>query len=222
VDMARGLGVGLALVRNIAMQHGGDVSATSAGPGCGSTFVLRLPVLASVSQSLQGIELPIGSDAVNEPQSAALARPEVVRGGLTAWQVKRVLDYIGENLANPLSVADVAAVTTLSSSHFARAFKQSFGLPVHLYLMRRRVELAQRLMVSTSESLGSIALSCGMNDQSHLTRWFRRVLGETPNRWRRARRVPPLPVNQHSGERRRTSLPDRHFGLPKDCHHEPR
>ncbi len=117
--------------------------------------------------------------------------PGVVRGGLAAAQLKRVLDYLEENLAEPMTVADVAAVAGLSPSHFNRAFKRSFDLPVHLYVMRRRVELAQRLMIDTSESLGTIAFACGMSDQSHLTRWFRRVLGETPNSWRRAHRGGP-------------------------------
>jgi AraC-like DNA-binding protein len=190
----RGLGVGLALVREIARQHGGDVSATSAGPGCGSTFVLRLPVLLSSSQSEQPIEVLAGSSYMMKRDALpplVVPRPKVVRGGLAAWQVKVVLDYIKANLAQPLAVADIASVAGLSPSYFHRAFKRSLGLTVHLYLLRRRVEMAQRLMVSTSESLSRIALSCGMSDQSHLTRWFKRVLGETPSTWRRTHRGVP-------------------------------
>jgi AraC-like DNA-binding protein len=197
----RGLGVGLALVREIARWHGGDVSATSSGPGCGSTFVLRLPVLASLSVPLQAAEVPGGAGSPtkwSERPVLAVPRPDVVPGGLAAWQLKRVLDYIEKNLARPMKVIDVASVTRLSPCYFARAFKRSFGLSVHLYLMHRRVELAQQLMVSTCEPLSKIALSCGMSDQSHLTHWFRRVLGETPNTWRRAHRVTPFLVNRRS------------------------
>ena len=53
---------------------------------------------------------------------------------------------------------------------------------------RRRIEVAQDLMLSTREPLGAIALSCGMSDQSHFSRWFRRIVGETPHQWRRMRR----------------------------------
>jgi AraC-like DNA-binding protein len=119
-------------------------------------------------------------------------RPKVVPGGLAAWQLKVVLDYIKANLGQPMAVADIAAVTGLSPGYFHRAFKRSFGLTVHLYLLRRRVEMAQRLMVSTSESLSQIAVSCGISDQSHLTRLFKRVLGETPNTWRRVHRGAPF------------------------------
>jgi AraC-like DNA-binding protein len=125
----------------------------------------------------------------NKQPVLALPRPDVVRGGLATWQLKRAADYIENNLAEPIKVTDVASVTRLSPCHFARAFKRSFGLSVHLFLMRRRIELAQQLLVSTYDPLGEIALICGMHDQPHFTRWFRRLVGETPNRWRHAHRI---------------------------------
>jgi AraC family transcriptional regulator len=84
----------------------------------------------------------------------------------------------------------LADVVNLSPSHFCRGFKRSVGITVHRYVMQRRVEKAQQLMLTTAEALSGIALSCGMSDQSHLTRWFRRVVGETPAAWRRARYEP--------------------------------
>jgi AraC-like DNA-binding protein len=56
------------------------------------------------------------------------------------------------------------------------------------YVLRRRIELAQGLMLTTSEPLSSIAVNCGMCDQSHFTRSFHRIVGETPYTWRRTRR----------------------------------
>jgi transcriptional regulator GlxA family with amidase domain len=56
------------------------------------------------------------------------------------------------------------------------------------YVVRRRIEVAQAMMLTTSEPLHSIALSCGMCDQQHFTRSFRRIVGETPSMWRRTRR----------------------------------
>jgi AraC-like DNA-binding protein len=102
-----------------------------------------------------------------------------------------VRDYIESNLAHRLTTEDLARVVNLSGSHFSRAFTRSFGSTVHYYVMQRRVAMAQRLMLGTSEQLSRIALSCGMSDQSHLTRWFRRVVGQTPAAWRRSR---PHPV----------------------------
>jgi AraC-like DNA-binding protein len=83
--------------------------------------------------------------------------------------------------------------TRFSSGIESSARGESIGLTlVHGYVMRKRVEMAQELMLSTSEPLSSIALICGLSDQSHLTRWFRRVLGQTPAFWRRMRRRAPF------------------------------
>jgi AraC-like DNA-binding protein len=114
-------------------------------------------------------------------------RRTVVHGGLAAWKLKRVLHFIQDNLDQPITVDAIAAVAGQSASHFHRAFKRSLGTTVHLYVMFRRIEMAQQLMMDTSQPLSTIAVACGMCDQSHLTRWFTRVSGESPNRWRRAR-----------------------------------
>jgi AraC-like DNA-binding protein len=68
-----------------------------------------------------------------------------------------------------------------------RAFKESFGCAPHAFLIRRRMERAQGLMLTTDEALGQIALACGLADQSHLTRLFQKWVGESPAAWRRAR-----------------------------------
>ena len=114
-------------------------------------------------------------------------RETVKRGGLAAWQLRRVLQFINENLDRSITVEDIAAIARQSESHFHRSFKRSLGTTVHLYVMSRRIEMAQQLMINTSEPLSKIALACGMCDQSHLTRWFTRLSGESPNQWRRSR-----------------------------------
>jgi transcriptional regulator GlxA family with amidase domain len=109
------------------------------------------------------------------------------RGGLAPWQVRKVTSYIDANLDQTIRNDDLAAIVRLNASHFGRAFRNSFGEPPHEYVIRRRVERAQGLMLSTRASLSSIALDCGLADQAHLSRLFRRVVGETPRAWRRAR-----------------------------------
>ncbi len=125
-----------------------------------------------------------------QPPVSAPRAPLIRRGGLAPWQVKRVRLHIEMSIAQRLGTNDLARVVSLSTSHFSRAFKHSFGFTVHRYVMQKRIEKAQGLMLSTPDELSHIAVICGMSDQSHLTRWFRRVLGETPGRWRRARRQP--------------------------------
>jgi AraC family transcriptional regulator len=115
------------------------------------------------------------------------AKRKIVRGGLISWQVRRLKAHIDAHLAERIRTEDLAALLRLSVGHFSRAFKSTFGVPAHDYLTRRRIEVAQDLMLRTREPLGAIALSCGMSDQSHFSRWFRRIVGETPHQWRRTR-----------------------------------
>lgn len=116
---------------------------------------------------------------------ATIARQ--VRGGLSPWQIRKVTSHIEAHLDRPIRNEDLAAIVRLNPSHFGRAFRNSFGEPPHEYVIRRRVERAQGLMLSTDASLSEIALDCGLSDQSHLTRLFRRIAGESPRAWRRAR-----------------------------------
>jgi AraC family transcriptional regulator len=112
---------------------------------------------------------------------------EVVHGGLVAWKKRRVTAYIDANLAEPIRVSNLAALLDLSESHFSRAFRCTFGTSAHEYVTRRRIEVAQSLMLQSREPLCAIALRCGLCDQSHFSRVFRRVVGETPYAWRRTR-----------------------------------
>jgi AraC family transcriptional regulator len=107
--------------------------------------------------------------------------------GLAPWQIRKVRTYIAENLRTTLSIGDLAALVGLSRFHFSRAFKDTFGDSPHRYVLRRRIEHAQGLMLTTKTALAEIALECGLVDQAHLGRSFRRIVGETPAAWRRAR-----------------------------------
>jgi AraC family transcriptional regulator len=113
------------------------------------------------------------------------------QGGLAPWQLRRVVKYIEENLDKPIRNTELATVARLSPFHFNVAFRKSAGDSPHEYIIRRRMERAQGLMLSTEASLSDIAATCGLADQAHFTRLFRRVVGESPGAWRRARANPP-------------------------------
>jgi AraC family transcriptional regulator len=112
----------------------------------------------------------------------------VVRGGLPAWQTRRVIAHVEANLSRRIPVQELARLLGLSATHFCRAFKCTVGTTPRDYVLRRRIEVAQALMLTTSEPLSSIAVRCGMCDQPHFTRSFHRIVGETPYTWRRTRR----------------------------------
>jgi AraC-like DNA-binding protein len=111
------------------------------------------------------------------------------RGGLAPWQVRTLTTYIDANLNASLSCEVLARLTKLSVSYFARAFKCTFGCSPHVFLMRRRMERAQGLMLKTNAPLAHIALECGFADQAHLSRRFLQFTGESPASWRRARAI---------------------------------
>ncbi len=114
-------------------------------------------------------------------------RPKSIRGGLAPCQIRRVKTHIEANLDATIRVKELAELVRLSSFHFCRAFRDSFGDSPHGYVMRRRVERAQGLMLTTDVSLGQIAAECGLADQAHFNKLFRRFVGESPGMWRRAR-----------------------------------
>jgi AraC family transcriptional regulator len=121
------------------------------------------------------------------PQDSRL----VPRGGLAPWQVCKVRTHIEAHIGAPITTAELANLVRLSPYYFSRAFRRSFNDSPHAYLMRRRVKRAQGLMLTTTTPLAQIAVSCGLADQSHFTKLFRRFAGESPGMWRRARATAP-------------------------------
>jgi AraC-like DNA-binding protein len=121
------------------------------------------------------------------PAAAPVAARRRVGAGLAPWQARRVSAHVDDNLGFPITIDQLAGIAGLSSSYFCRAFKDTFGDPPHAYIMRRRVERAQSLMLQTREPLSQIALACGLSDQAHLCNLFRRLVGQSPSHWRRAR-----------------------------------
>ncbi|MBO9708896.1 MAG: helix-turn-helix transcriptional regulator [Caulobacter sp.] len=122
-------------------------------------------------------------------------------GALAPWQVLRVRRHIEANLGKRLYGTDLAAVAKLSFSHFARAFKVSFGMTPSAFVMTRRIALAQHLMISTPSQLCEIALDCGLANQAHLCRVFRRHVGQSPAAWRRAAVVETESVARRRGRK---------------------
>jgi AraC-like DNA-binding protein len=112
------------------------------------------------------------------------------RGGLAAWQISRVRAYIDSNLHRTIHIRDLSAVARRSPAHFSRKFKLAIGDSPHAYVMRRRLERACHLMMTSADPLSEIALSVGFSDQAHLCRLFRQAFGRSPAGWRRERAIP--------------------------------
>lgn len=107
------------------------------------------------------------------------------QGGLATWQARLAAKHIEANLDANIQVGDLAKLVRLSRSGFSRAFKVTFRLSPQHFIVGRRVARAQEMMISGDESLCHIAMTCGFCDQSHFSRAFRQVIGQSPFAWRR-------------------------------------
>ena len=134
-------------------------------------------------------DLLLSARALDHAQVDEAAAP--VRGGLAPWQLKRVTEYVSANISRTIRTQDLAAVSRLSSGYFSYAFRRSTGQSPYAHVLHRRIEHAKQLMLQTDNPLSQIALDCGLTDQPHFTRLFRRIVGNTPATWRRQRRDGP-------------------------------
>lgn len=122
---------------------------------------------------------------MNDPLSEviALLQPRAVFSrrisGAGRWGVRY------SEFGHPSFCAVLAALIGLSPSYFGRVFKASTGTTPHRWLVNARVRRAQQILLETEASLVDVALASGFSDQSHLSRAFCGVTGQTPGAWRR-------------------------------------
>jgi AraC family transcriptional regulator len=105
---------------------------------------------------------------------------------LPAWRLRRVIEYVDAHLDQDLSLAELAAVAEFSPSHFKALFKQAAGVPVHRFVLERRIERARLRLLEGRLSITEIALEAGFAHPSHMARWMRRLLGLAPSQIRAA------------------------------------
>ncbi len=106
-------------------------------------------------------------------------------GRLSPTQMRRVADLLRADGAGKLSLHELAVQCEVSRSSFARAFRQTTGLPPHRWQLLARTTRARDLLQRTDAPISEIALDCGFADQSHLTRVFSRTFQVSPGAWRR-------------------------------------
>lgn len=116
--------------------------------------------------------------------SAAKTDLSIYESGLPQHQLQQVLDYIHESLDQDIKLSDLAALLGMSQFHFSHRFKQAIGTSPYQYLLQQRVERAKQLLKQTERSILEIALECGFNSHSHLSKQFRQLTGITPKTYR--------------------------------------
>ncbi|MBC9876861.1 helix-turn-helix transcriptional regulator [Bradyrhizobium sp. INPA01-394B] len=150
---------------------------------------LRLAILTrkASGRAVAGGE-PASAEGDHEGQAGRAVR------SLQKWRLKRVMQYVDDNLAAKVTLQNLAAVAGLSRMHFAAQFRAAVGLRPHEYLLKRRIERAQELLQQADVSLVDIALTVGFQTQAHFTTVFKRFVGDTPYQWRSAHLAQFLPL----------------------------
>lgn len=159
----------------------------------------RFPALpvASIAETLvRAVDAIAHDDATCEAiVSALVARAlAAVKGATSAeerpkallpkWRLKRVVDHVDAHLDRRVTLDEMARAAGLTRMYFAAQFRRTTGVSPHGYLLRRRIERAQELMRGSNRPLAQIALSVGFGAQPHFTTVFKRLVGQTPYRWR--------------------------------------
>lgn len=149
------------------------LAAEYAGPGPADSLYAQ-----SLVQAAAATVLRLATDGGQAP---------VREGGLPPRRLAEVIDYIHANLAERVTLADLAAVAGVSASHFTRVFRVSTGESPHQYVLQQRLERARKELLHTDRAIADIATETGFADQSHLTRMMRRHGGATPRLLRDSR-----------------------------------
>lgn len=147
-------------------------------------------ILTEFQQNPTGNQLCVDSLAnllaVNLLRQFATTQPQlpIYGGGLPQRQLLKILNYIDAHLNQEIKLASLAALLDMSQFHFSHLFKQSMGLTPYQYLLQQRVERAKQLLKQTDRLIADIALDCGFNSHSHLSKQFRQLTGITPKAFR--------------------------------------
>ncbi|WP_164829164.1 helix-turn-helix transcriptional regulator [Sinorhizobium medicae] len=142
---------------------------------------INLAVLAHLSQTYGGLHFPIGK-----------------KGTLAPWQERLATEFLANHFNKPFSLGELARLCELSRSYFNKAFKESFGRTPSRWLSEYRTGRVKELLLQ-DVPIAEAAIACGFADQSHLTRVFTGLTGETPARYRRRNRCARPAMEQLSG-----------------------
>ena len=106
-------------------------------------------------------------------------------GALPMYKLRRVIEFIENNLSEDITFRDIAAHVNVSPFHFARVFKLSTGTTPHRFLTEKRMKVAQQRLIETDDAIASIAYQLGFRSQSHFTSVFSKYTGVTPKAYRK-------------------------------------
>lgn len=100
-------------------------------------------------------------------------------------ELRKVMEFIDQHYVDEITVERLSEIVGISVPHFNRRFRQLLRLSPMEYVLSLRVQKAQRLLTTTNQNVGEIALATGFYDQSHFTKRFNKIVGMTPLAYRK-------------------------------------
>lgn len=174
-----------------SLQSGTDASTPE---GLNDLVLLRDPFAEQLAKALTDHGNSTDQDfirCIGQTLALHVARRELPRtkvNALPKWRLRRVEEYVGTHFDHCISLSDLARVAGLSRMHFAAQFRAATGYRPREYLLHQRIEHAKSLLSNSKTSLAEVALAVGFCTQAHFSTVFKRITGDTPARWRCARR----------------------------------
>ena len=159
------------------LRAGNRLIANSQDAGWRSLHGLYIDTLAQ----MMAVHLARGHSAQSRPGRMPTMQ------AMSGWRMRRVIEYIEENLDGDLSLEAMAAEVDITPIYLARAFKAAVGQSPHRYVLARRIERAKELLRNSEMAVVDVALSSGFSSQSHLSYWFQRYVGVSPAAYRQHR-----------------------------------
>lgn len=100
----------------------------------------------------------------------------------------QVLEFVGQNLHNPIEIEDLAEIAELNPTYFSNLFSRLMGIPPIQYINKRRIEEAQKHLLDGSRTLYQIACQVGFSDEYYFSRVFKKIVGISPDHYRKQQR----------------------------------
>jgi AraC-like DNA-binding protein len=141
---------------------------------------------AKMTTAIREIHPPCKAAARHPPvrrQPSAGVRASIAPPPLQLWRLQRVVLYIEAHLADQVTLLEMSKAAGFSPMHFAGLFRLATGVRPHEYVLRRKIEEAQLVLLTSNMPIVDVALSFGFLSQAHFTTVFKRFVGSPPLRW---------------------------------------
>ncbi len=196
INVERQFGLDLAVEKRVLLSTLGAMLSAGQSLGCDPAVLaeLRKKASESLGRATNPFEVQDGYSQLAEAILDEIRQMYLDKGSRLVDRVCRLVERsIAEGTT--MTQTSLAQALRISTGHLSRVFRQTTGDTFERYVMRRRVEVARRLLLDPAHNVSSVARQCGFKDASYFARVFRRIVGSSPAEYSR-RPVNALQTNR--------------------------